>query len=183
MIYYATPFSIEKNLAKVYNEYVNRLTQYEDDWVFFLDGDCMFLTSDWGKQIQDLINKYPDTGIFTAITNRSGNLQQCYNRIRGSNPNILNHYRIAQELKQNKYWDVKEINRVISGHMFGFSRKTWQQVNGFDEGIDKILKVDNRFSHKVLQTGKKILLMEGIYVFHLYRMWSNNPKKDKAHLL
>jgi GT2 family glycosyltransferase len=182
-IRYCTPFSIEKNLGKAYNEYVDKLTKYQDDWVFFIDGDCMFLDPFWGKQIHDLVHKYPETGIFTCYTNRVGDLQQCYEGIRSNNSNILDHYQIAQDLKQNKYWETKEINRVISGHFFGFSRKTWLDVNGFDETSDKILRVDNRFSSKILQSGKKILLIEGLYIFHLYRIWSQHPKKDKNHLL
>ena len=90
-IFYCTPFSQEKNLGKVYNEYVRNLTSHPDDFIFFIDGDCMFLTPDWGSHIQDLVNKYPNTGIFSAITNRSGCLQQCYQGKRSDDLNILNH--------------------------------------------------------------------------------------------
>jgi GT2 family glycosyltransferase len=179
-IFYCTPFSIEKNLGKVYNEYVQNLT-HENDWIFFIDGDVMFLTPDWGNHIQDLVNKYPDVGILTATTNRVGCLQQCYQGKRSDDLNILNHYKIAKELKENSYWNVKEINRIISGHMFGFSRKTWEEVGGFTEN-QEILHVDNKFSQKVLQSGKKILLMEGLYVFHFYRLWTDDPKHSKEHL-
>jgi GT2 family glycosyltransferase len=183
-IYYCAPFSLERNLGREYNEYVKKLTQHEDDWVFFLDGDVLFLDSNWGNHVNDLIQKYPNTGIFTCYTNRVGNIQQCYNGIRSDDPDILNHYQIAQKLKQEKYWNVKKHNnRVISGYMFGFSRRTWEEVGGFSENKNEILKVDNRFSKKVLQLGKDILVMEGLYVFHYYRMNEQDPKHANQHLL
>lgn len=183
-ILYCTPYSLERNLGKSYNEYVKKLTSSLDDFVFFIDGDCMFLDPTWGKHIHDIVQRYPDAGIFTCYTNRVGNLNQCYGRVRNDNPNILDHYQIAQKLKQEKYWDVKvHNNRVISGHMFGFSRKTWEEVGGFTENQNEILKVDNYFSRKVLQSGKDILVMEGLYCLHYYRMHEPDPKHAKNHLL
>ena len=183
MIFYCTPFSIEKNLGKAYNEYVKRLTHHPDDWVFFKDGDLLFPDPFWGSQIQDIVNKYPNTGIFTCRVNRVGNLLQCHNFVRNSDPNVINHFWISQELKQKRYWDVSQINHIISGHLMGFSRKTWDEVGGFSENPNEILKVDNRFSKKILNAGKKILIMEGIYAFHYYRLHQPNPRKAKNHLL
>lgn len=182
-IYYCTPFSIEKNLGKAFNDYVKRLTIRPDDWIFLLDGDTSFLDPFWGKHISDLVHKYPHTGIFTCYTNRVGNLLQCHKFKRSDDSNMINHFRIAQQLKQNYYWNVREINHIISGHLMGFSRKTWEDVGGFTENPGEILKVDNRFSKRVLNSGRKILLMEGVYLFHYYRLHELNPRKAKKHLL
>jgi hypothetical protein len=183
MIYYCTPFSTEKNLGKAYNEYVRKLSTNENDWIFFIDGDCMILDPNWGNNIQDLINKYPETGIFTAITNRCGNSKQCYLGGRSSDENILHHYQISEYMKESNHLKVTEINRVISGYFFGFSRKTFDLVGGFTENENEILKVDNRFSKKVLNLGKKILLMDEIYVFHFYRLPQPDPKHSIRHLI
>lgn len=182
-IFYTTPFALDKNLGKAFNDYVRRLTNRPDDWVFFLDGDTQFLDPYWGKHIFDIVCKYPDTGLFTCYTNRVGNLEQCYNLRCNSDPNLLNHFNLAQEIKQKYYYDVKEIKRIISGHMMGFSRKTWQEVGGFTENAGEILKVDNRFSKRILQAGKKILLMKGVYIFHFYRMHKVDYRHHKKHLL
>jgi GT2 family glycosyltransferase len=103
--------------------------------------------------------------------------------VRNSDPNIINHFWISEELKQKRYWDVSQINHIISGHLMGFSRKTWEEVGGFSEISNEILKVDNRFSKKILNAGKKILIMEGLYAFHYYRLHQPNPRKAKKHLL
>lgn len=183
MIYYCTPFSLERNLGKSYNEYVRKLTSNPNDWIFFIDGDCMVLDSNWGKHIEDLINKYPDTGIFTAVTNRCGNRHLCYLGNRSNDENILNQYKISNFVKENSYLKVTEIKRVISGYFFGFSRKTFDLVGGFTEINGEILKVDNKFSKKVLNIGKKILLMDGVFAFHYYRLHEPDPKHSINHLL
>jgi hypothetical protein len=183
MIYYCTPFSLEKNLGKSYNEYVRKLTSNPNDWIFFIDGDCKALDPNWGKHIEDLINKYPDTGIFTAITNRCGNRHQCYLGSRSNDENILHHYQLSNYVKETSYLKVTQINRVISGYFFGFSRKTFDLVGGFTEIDGEILKVDNKFSKKVLNIGKKILLMDGVYAFHYYRLHEADPKHSINHLL
>ena len=182
-IYYCTPFSQDKNLGKAYNEYVRKLATNQDDYIFFIDGDVQILDSNWGNHVKDLINKYPETGIFTALTNRCGNLKQCHLGIRNQSENILGQYELAQVIKKNNYWQVTEINRVISGYFFGFSIKTFDLVGGFSENEGEILKVDNRFSKKVLEAGKKILLMCGVYVFHYYRLHEADPKHSIQHLL
>jgi GT2 family glycosyltransferase len=182
MIYYCTPFSLERNLGKAYNEYVRKLTSNPNDWIFFIDRDCTILDADYGNRIEQLINKYPETGIFTAVTNRCGNNQQCYLGNRRNDENILHHYQISEFVKENNHLKVTEINRVISGYFFGFSLETWQKVGGFTENANEILKVDNRFSKRVLNLGKKILLMDEIYVFHFYRLNELDPKHSIQHL-
>lgn len=182
-IFYCTPFSLEKNLGKAYNDYVKRLARSDDDWVFFIDGDAIFLDPFWGKHISDIVHKYPDTGLFTCKTNRVGCLLQCHGFVRSNDPNMLNHFWISEELKQKRYWDVTKVNHIISGIMMGFTYKTWKEVGGFSEHPNEILKVDNRFSRKVLNAGKTILMMEGVYLLHYYRLHQPNPRKAKKHLL
>ena len=183
MIYHATPFATDKNLGKAYNDYVKLLTNKLDDWIFFRDSDCMFLTSDWGKHIQDIVEANPESGIITCLTNRVNNKKQCYGGKISDDPNIINHYDIAKDLHDNNYWDIEEIPRVISGMMFGFSRKTWEDVEGFFEIPNTIVGVDTRFSFKISTFGKKIICMNGLYVTHYYRMHEQNPSQSNSHLI
>lgn len=182
-IFYCTPFSLEKNLGKAYNDYVKRIAQRDDDWVFFIDGDSMFLDPFWGKHISDIVNKYPNTGLFTCKTSRVGCLLQCHNFVRSQETDMIKHFWISEELKQKKYWDVSKVKHIISGVMMGFSFKTWKEVGGFSENPKEILRVDNRFSSRILNSGKNILMMEGVYLLHYYRMHQPNAKRAKAHLL
>lgn len=183
MIHYCTPFSLEKNIGREYNNYVKRISRSDNDWVFFIDGDAMFLDPFWGKHIADIVGKYTNTGLFTCKTNRVGCQLQCHNFVRSMDSNILNHFKISEDLRQKRYWDVSQVNHIISGIMMGFKVKTWKEVGGFTENPNEILKVDNRFSNRILRAGKKILIMEGVYLFHYYRLHQPNPRKAKAHLL
>ena len=176
-IWYFTPYALDGNLGKAYNEYCE-LIKDEEDWVCFVDGDVAFLNSYWGKHFEDLVDKYPDVGIITTYTNRVGCLEQCYEGKISEESDIVKHKNIA-EFCLNNYLNVKEINHVISGHVMLFKKKTWIEAKGFpetlrDKDLNKYSKnmatVDNRFSRRVLNLGKKILLAKGVYVFHYYRL-------------
>lgn len=179
-IHYFKPFNLNKNIGKAYNEAMSLLSE-GNDWGCLLDGDTMFLTSNYGKQISDIIENYKENkniGILTCLTNRIGNPYQRYNGIINEDPNIKNHIKIALKLQKEKYLDLLEIPRTISGHMMLIPKWVWEEAGGFDE--EGILQIDNKFSKKILLMGKKIYLMQGIYIFHNYRLLQG--KKDKTHL-
>lgn len=179
MIYYSSPYSIDKDLGKAYNEEMDR-TPSPESWVCFTDGDCQFLTPDYGHQLQEMIDKYPDTGLFTCYTNRVGNLDQCYNNIINEDPNILNHKRIALQLQRDKRLQVKELTGVISGMLMLIKKSTWDLIHGAPQELG-LLSVDNHISQRILNAGMKIRLMEGVYIFHFYRL--DTGIENKSHLL
>ena len=177
MIYYFTPYSLEKNIGKSYNNYCN-LVPNDSDWICLVDADVMFLTHNFGHQLNDIIEKYPNVGLFTCYTNRIGNSLQLYNNEFSKNPNILYHREIAKKLQKENYFKLKPLHQFISGHLMMFKKQTWLDVNKFDE--EGMLTIDNKFSYRVKKNGKQIMLMEGVYVFHYYRM--EEGKKYKEHL-
>lgn len=177
-IYYGSPYSLEKSIGKAYNDYMKMLPD-DTDWMCFVDGDVMFLTRDYGHQLQAYIYKYPNTGMFTCYTNRVGNMRQCYKGEFSENPDILHHTKIAMHLQENHRMDVKPMRKVISGHLMMIQKKVWKRIPFVDNG--KILAVDNNISRRLLQAKYKILLMQGVYVFHYYRMLEGG-RKYKAHL-
>lgn len=194
-IWYRSPYSLEGNLGKSYNEEVE-LIPNSKDWCCLIDGDTAFINKAWGHHFQALIEKYPDAGLITTLTNRVGNLEQCYQGKLSEDGEIRNHRKIALDLQESNYLDVKKLNKFISGHIMLFQKSTWEEVGGFPEKLsgksrrkyDKnIATVDNRFSYKILKAGKSILLAQGFYVFHYYRMiegrlhrkhLGHNPKKN-----
>lgn len=178
MIYYFSPFSLEKKIGKAYNECFHLLK--DEDWACLTDYDVMFLTPNYGKQIFDIIDLYKNynVGIFTCLTNRIKNKYQLLNGIRSENPNILFHKDLAFKIQENHYFSVREIPRSISGFCMIIQKKTWVALGGFKEV--GMLAVDNDFSRRVLEHGKKILCMQGVYVFHYYRLATSI--KDKSHL-
>lgn len=176
MIYYFSPYSLEGNLGKAYNDYMQLLPN-DDDWACITDGDVMFLTSNYGKQLQDIVNVYKDhnVGLFTCLTNRVGNLEQCYNGYINDDGEIRNHRKIAIQLQKEKYFEVSQIHKIISGHLMLIQKRVWNEIKFKEEGI---LSVDNNFSFKLLKNNYMIYLMQGVYVMHYYRMIEGRPYKD-----
>lgn len=178
MLYFFTPYSLEKNLARAYNDYC-RLVPLDQDWIALVDADTMFLRPDFGHQIQEVINLHPQTGLFTCYTNRVGNKHQRYPEMWNVR-DILVHRKVATDIQKKHRTHVIPMTGVISGHLMIFQKKTWKDAGGFNENR-QILGVDNDFSRKILSMGKKILLMSGVYMLHYYRM--EEGRTEKSHLL
>jgi len=167
MIYFFTPYSFEKRLGRAYNDYI-QLVPNDDDWICLVDADVMFLTPDFGHQLQEIINLYPDTGLFTCYTNRVGTLEQCWTNQISENSDIKYHKMLATQLQRERRLLVKPLKKIISGHLMLFKKSTWKHIGGFR--TVGILAVDNYFSKAVLNLNMPILLMEGVYVLHYYRL-------------
>ncbi len=164
-IYYFTPYALNKNLGAEYNHYMN-LLERDQDWACFVDADVMFLTPDFGQQIHDIVKKYPNTGMFTATTNRVGTIKQRYKGELSKNPDIRYHKRLAMRLQKSNYDKVEDLYCRISGLIMVIQKKTWKKVK-FPEGL---LGVDYEFSNELHYNGFNILLMKGVYVLHYYRL-------------
>jgi GT2 family glycosyltransferase len=184
-VHIVKPYSLTGNLGKAYNETMALMP--DNDWCCLMDCDTMFLTPDCGSILHEyarqVMNTYTWAGLYPILT--------CYtNRI---NPNathqllnghfydddqVLPHIKIAQAQRSELY-KTTEIKQVISGFLMMVHRKTWDSVH-FCEDL-KCLGVDNDFSRRVLATGRKILRMEGLYIWHNYRL--ANGIHDKSHLM
>lgn len=171
------PYSLEKNLGKAYNEDISLIP--DDDWIIVRDADTCFLTPDGPAIIHQYITRFPDTKLFTCFTNRVTTLSpmQLLSGQVDEDFDIKNHVFKAMEQKKNLY-NVTSIETWISGFLMVFSKKTWKEFP-FREDY-KCLKVDNNFSRRILANGHKIMRMNGLYVFHLYR--AINGIFDKTHL-
>lgn len=178
MIYFATPYAFDGNLGGAYNHYMELLPD-DNDWMVFIDGDACFLTPKWGHQIKKIIDKYPDTGLFTCYTNRVGNKRQLLGGFISPERDILKIYHTAVKLQKTKYYEATELLPPISGHFMGVRKDVWRKAGKFKDGL---LTIDNNFSRRVQNAGYKIRRMDGVYIFHLYRLWSNTPRKATGHL-
>ncbi len=170
------PTSEDKNLGAAYNECAS-LVKDPDHWMCFKDRDVMFMTNDYINMIPSAIEKYPDVGLFTCMTNRVGNLLQCYGGKVSEETSLLKHYDLSVEIAK-KGVEIKYTNRVISGLVLIIQKRTWLQIRGAKDGI---LGVDNDISKKVMRAGKKVAIMQGLYVLHYYRL--KHGQFDKSHLV
>lgn len=170
MIYFFTPYSVEKNIGAYYNQCMNLLPS-GDDWACFTDGDAMFTVPDFGHQLNEIINIHSNCKLFTAVTNRVGRKEQCI-------PKMFNNMDIKEHLK--KGLEQQKLYRTIcvpllkpmSGVLILINKKHWSDIGKFKE--ENILGIDNDIYQKSVQAGNTVLLMRGVYILHNYRILNNN---------
>lgn len=179
-IWYSNPYSTEKNIGKAYNEFCENVP--DDDWICLQDGDMMYLTPDWGLQIEQAIKLHGDNfDLIGCVTNRLGRRIQLVDEGDYENLDVRHHYEKAVRLKEMHWAEVEDITnqRFIAGLFMLFKKSLWHKVK-FEENSPYF---DDTFSKEVLKKGGRLGLMKGLYVFHNYRCWSDNPRTAKEHLL
>lgn len=183
-IWFNIPWSQEKNLGKAYNDFIELIP--EEDYACFLDGDAMFLTTYFGKQLYDIVEKYPKCGVFTCRASRIGNKWQRsimpWEADVWESNDIAGHRHQAATVQKVHYLDITDVTQLGTDHPMGgvlilISKKAWRTVGGFADGI---LGVDNKLHWACIAKGEKVYLMEGVYVYHWYR-GGDATKRD--HLL
>lgn len=174
MIHFLTPY-YKGDLGKAYNIAAELIPS--NDWVCFIDADVMVLNSNFGDILQECIDKfgrqYP---LMTCLTNRVAEPSQRLAGHLNENPSALYHKKMADKVAMNPP-SVKEAPRPISGMLMLFPKWLWADIGGFKSGI---LGVDNDFHHKVVSSGRKVGVIQNLYVFHYYRL--HKAVNDVTHL-
>lgn len=177
-VHIMVPYSLDKNLGKCYNSAMATIP--DGDWACFMDYDAMLLTPDAGAILHKYAEEYPYAGILTALTNRVHPISrhQLYGGLVSEESDIRKHIRIAEECRKHCY-DAKPILREnVSGFLMMISKRTWNEFK-FTEDL-QCLGVDTDYSKRLRSAGRFLLVMQGLYVFHQYRM--ANGIHNKAHL-
>jgi len=170
------PYRKDKNLGLAYNEIFRNS---KEDVFCFRDGDTLFLTHDYGSILDEYHRLYPEA-VLVCYINRASPLSvgQLYGRKVNNDPNILNHIQIAEKLKSRLY-DVAKVDRDISGTLMVIPRTVWQKFPFREDGL--CLGQDTEWNRRIRKGGVNIMRMEGLYLFHTYRLV--NGIYDKKHLL
>jgi len=178
MIWFFTPYSFEKKLFQAYDAYM-QVVQNEADWVCLMDGDAAFLLSDFGHQLQEYIDKYPATGMFTCYGSRCPYGHQVKAGVNQASDSIRYIFENTKTLRQQEHLQVTDLNKRVAGHLMLIQKKTWtkyrHQIAKQAESAN-IQAVDTAISDVLLSHNKKILLMQGMQVFHYYRQYSMTEK-------
>jgi hypothetical protein len=176
-IHYISPYSTTGNIGGEYNA---RVAELPDGWICITDGDAMFLTPEYGRQIAEVCES-TQFSLIGCTTNRLGRPIQRHQGVLSTDWNIHNHYRIACELRDTNWGQVQDVTdtRYIAGMFMLFRRSTWERIR-FAENTPFF---DDIFSRAVIKSGGRLGLMRGLYMFHFYRGWSENPRFDKGHLV
>jgi GT2 family glycosyltransferase len=176
MIYFFTVWDSSKDIGAAYNKYMELIK--DDDFAVFVDGDAMFTTTYWGKQIENIIKENPNLEYATCKTNRVN----CDWMLAGywNNNDIIYHREIGEELCKNFNTQIEDVTNnqpLMSGIMILIKKSAWKKIGGFKSGA---LGVDNDFHERAKQKNIKLFLMKGVYLLHYYR---GGDRKYKYHLL
>lgn len=150
----------------------------EGDACCFVDGDTLFLTPDFGHIIDAYHKAHPDA-VLTCWTNRIHTLASEQNKHLQST-DIIDHLVIPQGVTT-----ATPLEGPVSGFLLVVPKKIWNEhkfteENRYHPGKPNLLGVDNDFTNKVRKAGIQVLRMDGLYVWHTYRLLSNGL--DKTHL-
>ena len=171
-IHYITPFSTEKNIGKEYNDRISELP--DDCYIVLRDGDTMFLTSDWGSHIKEIIEANPKYHIISCVTNRVGLRTHVIDGM-FDEENISKHIQKAIDIKSNEVIDTN----LAPGYLMIFHKSVWDKVKFMENSI----AFDTQFSLQARELGYKVGLAIGFYLLHLYRWGKQDPKGYHNHLL
>lgn len=177
-VHIRTPYSVERNLGKAYN---NEMALIPDgDSACFIDGDSMFLTSNFGTILHEYANNNPKA-VLTCWINRihplaSGQLFPLQDN------SVETAIKAAEIIK-----DIRTVHPIIgsvSGTLLVIPKRVWNdhrftEVNAYRHGEPNLLGVDNHFTNKVRQAGIPVLRMDGMLIYHQYRLLTGT----KDHLL
>lgn len=165
MLVAAIAYDVERNLGRAYREILSRLKP-EDDCVF-LDHDAIWTTRDWYPQFQAAIKRYPDAGLFGAVTNRIGNKQQVVPGAPAGH-DMAAHRRFGLELQQKYGTDALDVTdgHVLSGVVLCIPAAV--RAAGF-QIPDGFFGVDNAMHREARRLGRRVYLLRGLYVQHFYR--------------
>ena len=175
MILICTPYRSDKNVGKAYNDIFKLIR--EDDTACITDGDTMFLTPDFGTIIEDYNRLYPDA-ILTCKTNRIHPLSK---QLDGQLDEICDLRELTRKAESRKLSrTITEIKpgEGMSGLLMVIPKKIWHEVPFVE---NRALGIDSQFRIDLHSAGKKIYIMDGLFVFHSYRIL--NGINDKRHLL
>lgn len=182
-VWYSNPYDPGKNIGAALNDFCENVPN-DDDWIVLQDGDIMYLTPDWGKQIYDAIARHgQDFELIGCMTNRLGGTHQLVTGMYDVT-DISKHHEVAVKLAAEKWAVVEPIKQGIAGMFMAFRKSTWAK-HRFKEGDYGAVKFDTEFGKAVMNGGGKVGIMRGLYVFHIYRLWSkqSNPIADREHLV
>lgn len=176
-VHYISPYSTEKNIGKAINEAIITLCANSDDWVVLTDYDVLWLLPESKGQVEGILST-TDYDLLGCVTNR---LAQTCQLQKGAFDvyDIRQHIQFAKDRHDTFGATVTPYNNILAAFMLCFRISTWHKLGGFREAS---LQFDSLFSIKAKRMGMKLALMQGVYVYHLYRTGHSQPARYIEHL-
>lgn len=182
-VHFISPYSTDMppNIGGAINEAVADLAAGSLDWICLTDHDTMWLLPDSKRQVIDTLRIHEGKyHLLSCRTNRLGGPLQLVSGMFNED-SIRAHVSCAKALQAKNWSTVDPMHRnYVAGFMLCFPVWLWSELGGFEENA---IDFDIQFSQKVYGAGYKIGIMNGVYLLHLYRILSDNPRHDISHLL
>jgi len=174
-IHYIQPYALDGNISKAYNKAIKALP--ERDWVCITDQDAMFLLPDSKRQMYEIAEEGKHD-LYGCMTNRLNVSEQVVSGM-FDEMDLRQHYLMAKTL-QAEYGTQCKPASLIAGLCMMFPVRTWLEVGGFP---DLPLSINFAFDQYFSKLVKNKAIMQGVYMLHLYRLWSDDPRRDVQHLV
>lgn len=177
-VHIMTPYALDKNLGRAYNEAMARVPP--GDWACLLDHDVLLLTPDAGAILHEYARLADPDMPLTCYTNRVSPLsvEQLLGGTVSPTVNLGTHIRLA-EAQRDQAYKVTRLTAHFSGFLILLSRRLWDEVRFTEDR--RCLGVDTDFRQRLARAGRHVWRMDGLYVWHSYRLLTGI--KDKKHLL
>lgn len=177
--HYISPYSRSKNFGGAINDAVNQLCPSPEDWIIHVDQDVCFLLPDTKAHIEEILEG-TDFDLLGCMTNRCNvPAQQTFCVPDYPETDVKFHQKMAMARYSYHNALVSVTGSHIAAFLLCFRYSTFTELGGFEENT---MHFDKRFCKAALKACKRIGIMQGIYVYHHYRMWSDNPVLDTKHL-
>lgn len=191
MILDTIPYSTGKNLGQAYNQTMSLIG--DNDHACLRDGDTCWLTPDYGVHLSEYVRLYPNA-VLTCWTNRINERSEQQYRTLSTNDlmgreitDMVFHLALAKQVQRDGLYQVTPLHGFVSGFCMVVPKAVWQQTpfpetqQFEDRGPHNLLGVDNAWTNAVRAKGVPVLRMDGLYIFHVYRMLKGDA--DKSHLM
>jgi GT2 family glycosyltransferase len=156
------PYATDKNLGKEYNRI---LAESTSDWVLLLDHDVFLaLNRKWYEIcVHTMLNH--SSALATCWTNKGGSALPWIAHPETEPIADLNfHKAMSKQIFNTHGFSVTPIKKA-TGFFMLINKKDWQEVGGFPgKGM---VQEDWGYCDKLNEAGKKIVRMDGLYVYHM----------------
>jgi len=164
------PYSFDLHIGDVYNKAIRECT----DWICLTDQDTL-KPPGFAERIHQVLQKdgRKDT-LYGCMTNRVGWNHPAIVKEMFMEDSIAKHLQTAKDLWENHGTDLQP-TEVVPGYCMLFHRDlvdTWPPFHPRSIGFDRLAS----------QKTKRVVLMKGVYIVHLYRYGHKDPSGKTSHL-
>lgn len=179
-IWYFTPYSLEKDLAKEINQYVS-MVRNNEDYIVIMDGDIMFTAGNWGERVNKMIDANPEFDLLTCLATRISIPVQKLNGKMSTDTNLVNLHNVCEaNFNRTETYKAMEVKVPIGGYFLCFKKKLAKEIP-FISSSSGMLGVDGQWSKALISSGKKVGVCKKISIIHWYRL-NKADYKDTTHL-